>query len=200
MRPAGVRNGPAVLAYLQPSRRARRHLRDRARRLHRPRARARACRGGGLSRVAREAGFPAGEGLTCKPRCWSSCCRKSCRRSRSVGLAAPSPKAFSRACENGVSSPQPRQDSLLPPGAWRRRLGMCWIKAKTATPKSSVPRPGRQRRLLHGLVMLHGRRVVPGSVLGLEAGNITRGHRFMGAGEIALRNAEEYEERLLKDG
>src|SRR2546430_12297860 len=47
--------------------------------LHRPRARARACGGRGLSRVAREAGFPAGEGLTCRPRYWSSCCRKSCR-------------------------------------------------------------------------------------------------------------------------
>ncbi len=55
-------------------------------------------------------------------------------------------------------------------------------------------------RPVHGLVMLHGRRVVPGKVLGLEAGNITRGHRFMGASEIALRSAEEYEERLLKDG
>src|SRR5882672_3247975 len=55
-------------------------------------------------------------------------------------------------------------------------------------------------RPVHGLVMLHGRRVVPGSVLGLEAGNITRGHRFMGASEIALRSAEEYDERLLKDG
>src|SRR5712691_2793657 len=55
-------------------------------------------------------------------------------------------------------------------------------------------------RPVHGLVMLHGRRVVPGSVLALKAGNITRGHRFMGASEIALRSAEEYEERLLKDG
>ena len=55
-------------------------------------------------------------------------------------------------------------------------------------------------RPVHGLVMLHGRRVVQGSVLGLKAGNVTRGHRFMGAAEIALRNAEEYEERLLKDG
>src|SRR5216117_2206353 len=55
-------------------------------------------------------------------------------------------------------------------------------------------------RPVHGLVMLHGRRVIQGSVLGLKAGNVTRGHRFMGAAEIALRNAEEYEERLLKDG
>ena len=55
-------------------------------------------------------------------------------------------------------------------------------------------------RPVHGLVMLHGRHGVPGSVFGLKAGNVTRGHRFMGASEIALRNAEEYEERLLKDG
>src|ERR1700694_2616059 len=55
-------------------------------------------------------------------------------------------------------------------------------------------------RPVHGLVMLHGRRVVPGKVLGLEAGDVTRGHRFMGSSEIALKSAEEYEERLLKEG
>jgi glycyl-tRNA synthetase beta chain len=55
-------------------------------------------------------------------------------------------------------------------------------------------------RPVHGLVMLHGRRVVPGKVLGLDAGNATRGHRFLGSSEIALKSAEEYEARLLKDG
>ena len=55
-------------------------------------------------------------------------------------------------------------------------------------------------RPVHGLVMLHGSRVVPGMVLGLEAGNKTRGHRFMGKSEIALANAEEYEKKLLDEG
>src|SRR5882672_1941329 len=55
-------------------------------------------------------------------------------------------------------------------------------------------------RPVHGLVMLHGSRVVPGKVLGLESGSRTRGHRFMGAAEIVLRNAEEYEKKLLDEG
>ena len=55
-------------------------------------------------------------------------------------------------------------------------------------------------RPVHKLVMLHGGRVVPGSVLGLAAGNTTRGHRFMGTGDIVLANAEEYEARLKSDG
>ena len=55
-------------------------------------------------------------------------------------------------------------------------------------------------RPVHGLVMMHGRRVVPGTVLGVAAGNTTSGHRFMGAASIRLANADEYEARLLKDG
>ena len=41
-------------------------------------------------------------------------------------------------------------------------------------------------RPVHGLVMLHGNRVVPGKVLGIESGNRTRGHRFMSSGEIVI--------------
>ncbi|MEA3194107.1 MAG: glycyl-tRNA synthetase beta chain [Betaproteobacteria bacterium] len=53
-------------------------------------------------------------------------------------------------------------------------------------------------RPVHGLVMLHGKKVVPGSVLGLQSGNRTRGHRFMGTGEIALASADEYEQKLAE--
>jgi len=55
-------------------------------------------------------------------------------------------------------------------------------------------------RPVHGLVMLHGTRVVPGTVLGLESGRATRGHRFLGAATIELANADDYERRLLEDG
>ena len=55
-------------------------------------------------------------------------------------------------------------------------------------------------RPVHGLVMLHGKRVVPGTVLGLESSNRTMGHRFMGKSPIVLRSANEYEARLAKDG
>src|SRR5712691_3121421 len=55
-------------------------------------------------------------------------------------------------------------------------------------------------RPIHGVVMMHGSRVVPGKVVGLESGNRTRGHRFMGAGEIQLGGADEYEKKLLDEG
>jgi glycyl-tRNA synthetase beta chain len=55
-------------------------------------------------------------------------------------------------------------------------------------------------RPVHGLVMLHGTHVVPGTVLGVSASSTTHGHRFMGASPIALANADEYEARLLDDG
>jgi glycyl-tRNA synthetase beta chain len=48
--------------------------------------------------------------------------------------------------------------------------------------------------------MLHGERVVPGAVLGLESGRVTRGHRFLGAGEITLARADDYERALEHEG
>ena len=55
-------------------------------------------------------------------------------------------------------------------------------------------------RPVHGLVMLHGASVVPGTVLGITSGNKTRGHRFMGQSELTIPNAEAYETILAKDG
>jgi glycyl-tRNA synthetase beta chain len=55
-------------------------------------------------------------------------------------------------------------------------------------------------RPVHGLVMLHGARVVPGEVLGLRSGNRTHGHRFLGARDIVLSSADDYETRLADDG
>ena len=55
-------------------------------------------------------------------------------------------------------------------------------------------------RPVHGLVMLHGTRVVAGRVLGLESTNRTRGHRFLGESEIALAGADAYEDDLSKSG
>ena len=55
-------------------------------------------------------------------------------------------------------------------------------------------------RPVHGLVMLHGSRVVPGRVLGLAAGNRTQGHRFMGKRELTLTRADDYLVRLREEG
>jgi len=55
-------------------------------------------------------------------------------------------------------------------------------------------------RPVHKLVMLHGAEVVPGRVLDLESGRITKGHRFMSRGEIEIASAEAYEPTLLAEG
>ena len=55
-------------------------------------------------------------------------------------------------------------------------------------------------RPVHGLVLLHGERVVPGIVLGLTAGRMTCGHRFLGSAEISLADAASYESQLAQRG
>ena len=55
-------------------------------------------------------------------------------------------------------------------------------------------------RPVHGLIMLHGSRVVPGQVLGLKSGNKTRGHRFMSSGPITIKRATDYAKTLRAQG
>ncbi|ROZ68961.1 glycine--tRNA ligase subunit beta [Ramlibacter sp. WS9] len=56
-------------------------------------------------------------------------------------------------------------------------------------------------RPAHSLIALHGGEVVPIEVLGLKAGNQTRGHRFEAAAEtVVIRNADDYAATLEKDG
>ena len=55
-------------------------------------------------------------------------------------------------------------------------------------------------RPAHGLVAMHGEKVIAVSALGLNAGNIIHGHRFQGSKNITLKHANEYETRLEKDG
>jgi glycyl-tRNA synthetase beta chain len=55
-------------------------------------------------------------------------------------------------------------------------------------------------RPAHGLVVLHGARVVPASVLGLQSGGLTHGHRFQGEADIELPHADDYETLLASKG
>jgi len=56
-------------------------------------------------------------------------------------------------------------------------------------------------RPAHGLVALHGGDVVPISVLGLQAGRNTHGHRFeAGVDPIVLKNADGYARQLENEG
>jgi glycyl-tRNA synthetase beta chain len=55
-------------------------------------------------------------------------------------------------------------------------------------------------RPAHGLVVLHGAQVVPASVLGLQSGGLTHGHRFQGEADIELAHADDYESLLAGRG
>ncbi len=56
-------------------------------------------------------------------------------------------------------------------------------------------------RPAHGLVALHGTTVVPISVLGLQSGNTTQGHRFEASiSPIVIKDADSYEAQLQSEG
>jgi len=55
-------------------------------------------------------------------------------------------------------------------------------------------------RPVHGVILLHGNKVVPGTVLGLKSGNKTRGHRFLSKGLITIKQAKDYEKILKQSG
>jgi len=50
------------------------------------------------------------------------------------------------------------------------------------------------------VVMLHGATVVDGKVLGITAGNESRGHRFMGTSPVTISKASDYLSTLEKQG
>ena len=55
-------------------------------------------------------------------------------------------------------------------------------------------------RPAHALVAVHGEAIVPVRTLGLDAGRVTRGHRFQGAREVSIARADDYERMLGEEG
>ncbi|MBX9298571.1 glycine--tRNA ligase subunit beta [Chromobacterium vaccinii] len=55
-------------------------------------------------------------------------------------------------------------------------------------------------RPVHGLIMLHGDKVIDGEVLGLKSGSATRGHRFLSQGDVAIANADAYARAMHEQG
>ena len=74
---------------------------------------------------------------------------------------------------------------------------------------AQLPIPKRMRwgarreefvRPVHWLLMLFGNSVVDGEVLGLQAGNSTRGHRFHCNRELEIHSAQDYVQQLREPG
>ena len=83
------------------------------------------------------------------------------------------------------------------------------LDARVASALQSLPIPRLMRwgdgesefvRPVHGLVMMHGSTVIPGSVLGVQSGNSTLGHRFLSQGPLTISRAADYEVVLRDKG
>ena len=55
-------------------------------------------------------------------------------------------------------------------------------------------------RPAHALVTLFGDEIIPAQILGLTAGRVTHGHRFLHPGPIAITSADSYETQLTQTG
>ncbi len=55
-------------------------------------------------------------------------------------------------------------------------------------------------RPVHGVILLHGERVIPGTVMGVASARVTRGHRFLGDGMLEIARAEAYAQQLADRG
>jgi glycyl-tRNA synthetase beta chain len=139
---------------------------------------------------------------------------------REVEVAGPSAKAPAAAIEgfarkHGVTTSQlekrttPKGEVVLARvqvkgAALDEMLAPALEEALKALPIPKVMRWGGGEaqfvRPVHGLVMLHGERIVPGNVLGLSSGRRTSGHRFLGSQAIDIRHADEYARQLGADG
>lgn len=53
-------------------------------------------------------------------------------------------------------------------------------------------------RPVHWYVLLHGERVIDGALFGVDAGRMTRGHRFHSPGEIAVESIDGYADTLRR--
>jgi glycyl-tRNA synthetase beta chain len=125
------------------------------------------------------------------------------------GSPGPAAQAFARKCGVEVSAlGRARTDK----GEWLSHvstesgaLAADLLPSIVQKSLDALPIPRRMRwgagdtefvRPVHWLVMLHGRDVVEGEVLGIRAGNKTRGHRFHAPGTFAISAPDQYESLL----
>lgn len=77
--------------------------------------------------------------------------------------------------------------------------------AKLPIPKvMSYQRPDGETvhfvRPVHRLIALHGKDIVPLSILGLSSSRVSLGHRFLSAGEVSIADANDYATALAQHG
>jgi glycyl-tRNA synthetase beta chain len=129
------------------------------------------------------------------------------------GTPTKAAEGFARGCGVSVSELQQRQEGTVlklafetvQPGAETATL----IPGFVQQALDQLPVPKRMRwgssrnefvRPVHWVVLLFGSTVIEAEILGIAAGNRTRGHRFMSPGELVLETPADYVERLRSPG
>ena len=122
-------------------------------------------------------------------------------------------RAFARSCG---CTPEKLHTLRTPRGEWlafrERQPGRAAASllpgiVKEALKRLPIPRAMRWGsgdeefiRPVHWVVMLRGKTVVPGEILGRRSGRVSSGHRFMGEKRLSLASAGDYAEVLRERG
>ena len=129
------------------------------------------------------------------------------------GNAQPAAEAFARKCGVSVAELQRTEtdkgEYLAFNSVDKGRRAAQLIPGLVEKALQALPIPRRMRwgdsdaefvRPVHWVVLLHGKKVVNGTVLGVAAGADSRGHRFMAAEEIRITEPARYVSLLEKEG
>ena len=129
------------------------------------------------------------------------------------GKPLPPAEAFARKCgttvdrlgRNKTEKGEWLSHRAVEPGA--SAAGLLPEIVRSALAKLSIPRRMRWGdseeefvRPVHWVVLLHGRDVIDGEILGIRTGGVTRGHRFHAPGELKLGTPGKYASVLEKKG
>ncbi|MBT8077328.1 MAG: glycine--tRNA ligase subunit beta [Gammaproteobacteria bacterium] len=129
------------------------------------------------------------------------------------GNPQPAAEAFAKKCGVGVArlgrAATDKGEYLVFRTVEKGQAAAALLPGLVEKALSELPIPRRMRwgdsdaefvRPVHWVVMLHGRKVVPGKVLGITTSNKTRGHRFMAPEPIKLGDPADYARKLENDG
>jgi glycyl-tRNA synthetase beta chain len=130
------------------------------------------------------------------------------------GTPTPALAGFARSCGVAVSQLETAKDpkgqdifvfhSVQPGKTLSEALPGILTEVLPRLPVAKVMRWGSGDaqfvRPVHGLVVLHGSRVLPVDAMGLTAGNNTRGHRFLSSGPLLIPHADHYAATLENEG
>lgn len=130
-----------------------------------------------------------------------------------AGAPTPAAEAFAKKCGVAVAELERRATDK---GEWlycrtvQNGLPLAELIGEIigeALGRLPVPRPMRWGdsdaefvRPVHWVLLLHGEQPLPATVLGVQSGTTTRGHRFHAPEALGIDAASEYAERLERDG